>query len=73
MAEAEEAAAPSTPPSAPRKKPSPVARNLSHLPETLPRIEPQSTLCPCGYGEMVRISGDRTNEPAWQPLRERYG
>ena len=50
--------------SAPVKKPSPVARNLGHLPDSLPRIErviePESILCPCGCGEMARIGEDRT-------------
>ncbi len=39
------------------------ARNLGQLPEHLPRIEqviePESTLCPCGCGEMVRIGEGR--------------
>ena len=39
-------------------------RNIGHLPAHLPRIEeviePESTLCPCGCGEMVRIGEDRT-------------
>ena len=47
----------------PRKRRSPAARNLGHLPEALPRIErviePESILCPCGCGEMVRIGEDR--------------
>ncbi len=59
--EAEAAAGDPSPPRAP-KKPRP-ARNLGHLPEHLPRIEqviePESTLCPCGCGEMVRIGEDR--------------
>ena len=37
-------------------------RNRGHLPKHLPRveriIEPQSTLCPCGCGEMARIGED---------------
>ena len=37
-------------------------RNRGHLPPHLPRvervIEPASTLCPCGCGEMVRIGED---------------
>ena len=60
--EAEAAAGNPSPPRAP-KKPRP-ARNLGHLPEHLPRIEqviePESTLCPCGCGEMVKIGEDRT-------------
>ncbi len=59
--EAEAAAGDPSPPRAP-KQPRP-ARNLGHLPEHLPRIEqviePESTLCPCGCGEMVRIGEDR--------------
>jgi transposase len=43
---------------APRKP----ARNRGHLPPHLPRIErviePTSTLCPCGCGEMARIGED---------------
>jgi transposase len=42
-----------------RRKP---ARNRGHLPPRLPRIErviePASTLCPCGCGEMARIGED---------------
>ena len=63
VAEAEEEAAASGAAAGPRKKRSPVVRNLGHLPEALPRIErviePESTLCPCGCGEMVRIGEDR--------------
>ncbi len=37
-------------------------RNRGRLPKHLPRIErviePDSTLCPCGCGEMVRIGED---------------
>ena len=63
LAEAEEAA-PASAERAPRpKRPAP-ERNLGHLPESLPRIEqviqPESTRCPCGCGEMVRIGEDRT-------------
>ena len=43
-------------------------RNIGHLPESLPRIEqviePESTQCPCGCGEMVRIGEDRTERLA---------
>ena len=60
--EAEAAAGNPSPPRAP-KKPRP-ARNLGHLPEHLQRIEqviePESTLCPCGCGEMVKFGEDRT-------------
>ena len=37
-------------------------RNRGHLPKHLPRIErviePESTLCPCGCGEMAKIGED---------------
>ena len=40
-----------------------VKRNQGRLPQELPRvervIEPESTLCPCGCGEMTRIGEDR--------------
>ncbi len=49
---------------APRKKARKPKRNLGNLPKELPRIEtviePDSILCPCGCGEMVRIGEDRT-------------
>jgi len=49
---------------APRKKTTKSKRNLGNLPRDLPRIEniiePDSILCPCGCGEMVRISEDST-------------
>ena len=48
----------------PGKKAAASKRNLGNLPKDLPRIEtviePDSTLCPCGCGEMVRIGEDRT-------------
>ena len=52
-------------PSPPRAPKRPRAeRNIGHLPEHLERIErvvePESTLCPCGCGEMVKIGEDRT-------------
>ena len=63
LAEAEEQAAASPTP-APRAKRPDARRNLGHLPEHLPRIEqviePESTNCPCGCGEMTRIGEDRT-------------
>lgn len=50
--------------SAPGRKRRAPERNLGHLPEHLHRfeqvIEPESTHCPCGCGEMVRIGEDRT-------------
>ena len=65
VAEAEEAAAaPSTstaPSSVKRRGP---RRNLGHLSKDLERIEhviePDTTQCPCGCGEMIRIGEDRT-------------
>ena len=46
---------------APRK---PAQRNLGNLPDHLERIEvaiePDSIVCPCGCGDMVRIGEDRT-------------
>ena len=61
LAEAEEQAPPA---STPRAKRPDARRNLGHLPEHLPRIEqvlePQSTQCPCGCGEMARIGEERT-------------
>ena len=63
MAELEEST-PASATSTPRGKRRAPERNLGHLPEHLPRfeqvIEPQSTHCPCGCGEMVRIGEDRT-------------
>ena len=60
---AEEAAAASPEPAPRARRPDP-RRNLGHLPEHLPRIEqvlePESTQCPCGCGEMARIGEDRT-------------
>jgi len=62
VAEAEEHQA-SPKDDAPRKKATKSKRNLGNLPKELPRfetvIEPDSTLCPCGCGEMVRIGEDR--------------
>ena len=65
VAEAEEAAAvpgaPATSPATRRRAP---RRNLGHLPKDLERIEhviePDSTQCPCGCGQMIRIGEDRT-------------
>ncbi len=62
VAEAGEAAgAAGTSPATRRRAP---RRNLGHLPKGLERIEeviePDSTQCPCGCGEMVRIGEDRT-------------
>ena len=58
-----EAAPPAPSPASSPKRPR-AARNIGHLPEHLKRIEqviePESTLCPCGCGEMVKIGEDRT-------------
>ena len=47
----------------PRRK-KPAKRNKGNLPDHLERveevIEPESTLCPCGCGEMVKVGEDRT-------------
>ena len=47
---------------APNAAPRPTNRNRGHLPRHLPRIErviePLSTLCPCGCGEMAKIGED---------------
>ncbi len=63
-AEAEAAGEPAKPSPAPSPKRPAAARNIGHLPEHLKRIEqviePESTLCPCGCGEMVKIGEDRT-------------
>ena len=44
--------------------PAAARRNIGRLPADLPRIErviePESTLCPCGCGEMARIGEDRS-------------
>ncbi len=41
-----------------------IRRHLGRLPQELPRLErvlePKSTLCPCGCGEMTRIGEDRS-------------
>ena len=63
LAEAEADAPASTTPTPRAKRPA-AQRNIGHLPAHLPRvfdvIEPQSTLCPCGCGEMTKIGEDRT-------------
>ena len=63
LAEAEEEAPAGTTP-APRAKRPAAERNIGHLPAHLPRtyklVEPESTQCPCGCGEMVKIGEDRT-------------
>ena len=64
-AELEEAVKSASPPKpAPSPERPAAARNIGHLPEHLPRIErviePESTDCPCGCGEMDRIGEDRS-------------
>ena len=53
----------------------PANRNKGHLPEHLPRIEeviePESTLCPCGCGEMARVGEDRSERLDIVPARLR--
>jgi len=48
----------------PRARPKPAQRNLGNLPDHLERIEeviePDSIVCPCGCGDMIRIGEDRT-------------
>jgi len=48
-------------------------RKMRALPETLPRverlIEPDSIVCPCGCGDMVRIGEDRTERLDFIPAR----
>jgi transposase len=73
VAEAEAAQARSRPAPA---RPAPAAkRNLGRLPEDLPRvervIEPESTLCPCGCGEMACIGEDRSERLDVVPARLR--
>ncbi len=62
--EIEEAITPADPTPAQSPKCPRPARNLGHLPDHLERIEqviePESTLCPCGCGEMAKIGDDRT-------------
>ena len=59
-----EAEAPASTTPTPRAKRPAAERNLGHLPAHLPRtydvIEPESTQCPCGCGEMVKSGEDRT-------------
>ncbi len=47
-----------------KKTPQPPQRNKGNLPAHLPRIErviePESTLCPCGCGAMMKVGEDRT-------------
>ena len=63
-----EASAPDPGKAAPRKE-----RKVRALPEHLPRvervIEPESIVCPCGCGNMVRIGEDRTERLDRVPAR----
>ena len=47
------------------RKPKPRQSTKGNLPDHLPRIEtviePDSTLCPCGCGEMAKVGEDRTD------------
>ena len=71
-AELEEAVEPASPPKPAPDRPRP-ARNIGNLPEHLPRIErviePESTLCPCGCGEIAKI-GEAAGPPP-SPSRPR--
>ena len=59
----------------PRQRRAPARRNIGRLPEELPRIEqviePASTLCPCGCGQMVKIGEDRTERLDMMPAQFR--
>jgi transposase len=50
-------------------------RNKGHLPQHLERIEqviePESTLCPCGCGEMIKVGEDRSERLDVIPARFR--
>lgn len=74
VAEAE-AVKDSTAPAAAGDKRKPARRNLGRLPQDLPRIEqiiePDSTDCPCGCGQMVRIGEDRSERLDIVPARFR--
>ena len=63
LAEAKPDAPASTTPT-PRAKHPAAERNIGHLPAHLPGVfdvkEPQSTMCPCGCGEMTKIGEDHT-------------
>jgi transposase len=55
------------------RKKAPAKRNKGNLPDHLERveevIEPESTLCPCGCGEMVKVGEDRTERLDVVPAR----
>jgi len=74
VAEAE-APASETDTAAPAPRSRSAKRNLGRLPQELPREEhvlaPESTACPCGCGDMVRIGEDRTERLDIVPARFR--
>ncbi|EAQ44708.1 hypothetical protein MED193_03782 [Roseobacter sp. MED193] len=57
----------------PEKRKSRAPRKARALPDSLPRVErvvePDSILCPCGCGDMVRIGEDRTERLDYIPAR----
>ncbi|HEF0889220.1 TPA: IS66 family transposase [Escherichia coli] len=57
----------------PEKRRPRAARKARALPESLPRIErivePDSIVCPCGCGDMVRIGEDRSERLDYIPAR----
>ena len=71
IAEVEEKIAASA--SDPEKKKLRKTRKARALPESLPRvervIEPDSIVCPCGCGDMVRIGEDRSERLDYLPAR----
>ncbi len=71
IAEVEEKIAASA--SDPEKKKPRKTRKARALPESLPRVErvvePDSIVCPCGCGDMVRIGEDRTERLDYIPAR----
>ena len=68
---ATEPSAPASPPAGWRR----ARRNIGQLPKHLERIEriiePDSTACPCGCGEMVRIGEDRSERLDIEPAKLR--
>lgn len=57
----------------PEKRKPRTPRKARVLPESLPRVErvvePESIICPCGCGDMVRIGEDRTERLDYIPAR----
>lgn len=57
----------------PEKRNPRAPRKARTLPESLPRVErvvePDSIVCPCGCGDMVRIGEDRTERLDYIPAR----